>query len=461
MTFLKDAYFKKKLLENEFFNLKLLPIRKSRKKLSFRDKLFCASILYFYLMIFLYNILVVGTAFFLPFMAIFNKKLRLFVLGTKETFKKLSQLKKTDTVIWLHVASLGEFEQARPIIEQLKTTYKQHKIVLTFFSPSGYEIRKDYPLADVVCYLPLDSKKNAKKFIEKLNPALAIFVKYEFWPNLLNELKRQKVTTILVSGILRSNQLFFKSYGGFMRKSLGAFVHFFVQENHSKTLLESIHFKNVTVAGDTRFDRVLEMLQQENKLDFITCFKNNQYTVVAGSTWKEDEALLIHYINNTALENEKFIIAPHNINEKSIQELQRKIAKKSVLYSEKEGKDVSVYQVFIVDTIGLLTKIYAAADVAYVGGGLATGLHNILEPATFGVPIVIGGNKYEKFKEAKDLIASNGCFPIQNQSEFSSTFTRLYQDIGYRKQAGDINKEYIENNVGATQKIMNYIIKHL
>lgn len=412
-------------------------------------------------MIFLYNILVVSTAFVLPFIALFHKKIHLFVLGRKQTFKKLSQLKKTAPTIWFHVASLGEFEQARPIIEQLKKVNKTCKIVLTFFSPSGYEIRKEYPLADVVCYLPLDSRKNAKKFVEIVNPTLAVFVKYEFWPNFLNELKRQKIKTILVSGILRKNQLFFKSYGGFMRKSLAAFHHFFVQDENSKTLLESISFKNVTVAGDTRFDRVSEILQQDNALDFITHFKNSQYTVVAGSTWKEDEVLFIHYINNTASENEKFIIVPHNINEKSVQELQKRIAKKSVLYSEKEGKDVSVYQVFIVDTIGLLTKIYAAANVAYVGGGLATGLHNILEPATFGIPIVIGGSKYQKFKEAVDLIDARGCFSIQNQSEFSTTFTRLYQDIAYRKQAGDINKKYIENNVGATQKIMNYITKQL
>lgn len=406
---------------------------------------------------FLYNILVAFAAFLLPFIAVFNKKITLFVLGRKDVFKKLSILKKTNTVIWIHAASLGEFEQARPIIEQLKKKNTTAKIVLTFFSPSGYEVQKNYALADIVCYLPLDSKKNAKKFLEALNPSLAIFVKYEFWPNLLNELKEQEIKTLLVSGILRKNQIFFKFYGGFMRRSLKAFNHFFVQNQYSKTLLESLHFNNVTVVGDTRFDRVSEILQQDNQLDFITEFKNNQYTIVAGSTWKEDETLFINYINNNASDNEKFIIAPHTINENAILELQKDITKKCVLYSEKEHKKLSEYQVFIVDTIGLLTKIYSEADVAYVGGGLATGLHNTLEPATFGVPIVIGGNKYHKFKEAVDLIALKGCIAIKNETEFSTTFTALYKDVDYRKATGNINKNYIEENVGATQLIMNYL----
>ena len=410
---------------------------------------------------FLYNILVVIVNFLLPFVAVFSKKLTLFVAGRKETFKQLSTLKKTDAVIWLHVASLGEFEQARPLIKQLKSTYKKHTIVLTFFSSSGYEVQKNYELADLVCYLPLDCKKNVKRFVELLNPTLAIFVKYEFWPNLLNKLKQKKIPTILVSGILREQQIFFKFYGKFMRKALNAFHHFFVQNQNSKILLESIHFKNVTVAGDTRFDRVSEILQHQNTLHFITEFKNNQYTVVAGSTWKEDEALLVDYINNKASATEKFIIAPHTIKPTTIANLQKSISKKSILYSQKEGKVLSEYQVFIIDTIGLLTKTYAAADAAYVGGGLATGLHNILEPATFSIPIVIGGYKYKKFKEAVDLIAAKGCILVKNKNEFSSTFTQLYKDVEFRKLTGSINKKYIEKNIGSTEIIMNYLKKQL
>lgn len=404
---------------------------------------------------FLYNFVVFIASPLLTIIALFNKKIKLFVTGRKETFSKISSL-KNEKVIWFHAASLGEFEQARPIIEEIKNSDPAYKILVTFFSPSGYEIRKNYNLADVVCYLPLDSKSNAKKFIEIVNPKLAIFIKYEFWPNLLNTLKEKEVPTILVSGILRDNQIFFKWYGGFMRKSLKAFHHFFVQNETSKELLESINFKNVTVSGDTRFDRVSKILKQDNSIDFIKEFKNNTYTIVAGSTWKEDEALLINYINNKASESEKFIIAPHNIKQEAILELQKSILKKTVLYSERNNVNLIEYQVFIIDTIGILTKIYSYADVAYVGGGLKTGLHNILEPATFGVPVIIG-NKFDKFKEAVDLVKIGGCISINNQEEFSSTFTQLKSDENFRRLTGVINKRYIQDHLGATKLIMNYL----
>ncbi|SDS44764.1 3-deoxy-D-manno-octulosonic-acid transferase [Polaribacter sp. KT25b] len=391
----------------------------------------------------------------LSILAFFSKKLKLFVDGRKETFSKISALKNEET-IWIHAASLGEFEQARPIIEELKKDYKQYKILVTFFSPSGYEIRKNYNLADVVCYMPLDSRTNARKFIETVNPKFAIFIKYEFWPNFLNELKKKEIPTILVSGILRKNQIFFKFYGGFMRKSLQAFNHFFVQNQISKELLNSISFNNVTIAGDTRFDRVSKILEQDNSLDFINQFKDHKYTVVAGSTWQEGEELLVNYINNNASEDEKFIIAPHNIKQEAILELQKSINKKTVLFSDKSDKNLSEYQVFIIDTIGILTKIYAAADIAYVGGGLNTGLHNILEPATFGIPVIIG-NKYDKFKEALDLVKIGGCISIKNQEEFTNNLIHLKKDGNFRKLTGVINKRYIKDNLGATKLVMNYL----
>jgi 3-deoxy-D-manno-octulosonic-acid transferase len=403
----------------------------------------------------LYNFAIFLAAIFLPLIALFSKKIKLFVTGRKETFSKISSLKNEQT-IWIHAASLGEFEQARPIIEALKKSYKNHKILVTFFSPSGYEVRKNYNLAAVVCYLPLDSTLNARKFVAAIKPTLAIFIKYEFWPNLLNELKKKEVKTILVSGILRKEQLFFKSYGGFMRTSLEAFHHFFVQDNNSKELLNSINFTNITVAGDTRFDRVLEILEQDNSLDFINEFKDNTYTIVAGSTWKEDEELLVNYINSKAIEDEKFIIAPHNIKAAAILELKKSIHKKTVLYSEKKDKNLSNNQVFIIDTIGILTKIYAAADIAYVGGGLKTGLHNILEPATFGIPVVIG-NQYHKFKEAVELVKIGGCISIKNQQEFTENFKNLKEDISFRRLTGVINKKYIEHHLGATKLVMNYL----
>ena len=402
----------------------------------------------------LYNFLVFTTSLLLPIMTLFNKKIKLFVVGRKETFSKIKAL-KCENVIWFHAASLGEFEQARPMIEELKKTYDEYKILVTFFSPSGYEVRKNYKLADVICYLPLDSKSNAKKFLDIVNPKFAIFIKYEFWPNLLNELKLKEIPTILVSGILRENQLFFKSYGGFMRKSLEAFHHFFVQDETSKKLLSAINFENVSIAGDTRFDRVSKILEQDNSLDFIDEFKNNQYTIVAGSTWQEDEELLVNYINNNASKNEKFIIAPHNIKQEAILELKKSIHIKTVLFSERFDKNLKEYQVFIIDTIGLLTKIYAAADLGYVGGGLKTGLHNILEPATFGIPVVIG-NKYEKFKEAVDLVKIGGCISIKNQEEFTANFISFKKDENFRKLTGVINKRYIKDHLGATKLVMNY-----
>jgi 3-deoxy-D-manno-octulosonic-acid transferase len=421
----------------------------------------CLNFVHLQRMRLVYNFIVILTTFLLSLIALFDKKIRLFLAGRKETFDKLATLKKSDKIIWIHAASLGEFEQGRPIIEKLKTQHSTYKIVLTFFSPSGYEIRKEYEHADVVCYLPMDTNKNVEKFLNIVNPTLAIFIKYEFWPNYLHGLKERNIPTILVSGIFRKNQIFFKHFRGFMRKSLKTFNHFFVQDETSKGLLKSIQIENVTISGDTRFDRVHEILQQNNSLDFITKFKNNQYTVVAGSTWKEDEELIVNYINTSNLENEKFIIAPHNINEKDIESLKKSINKKVLLYSEKEGKNISEFDVFILDTIGILTKIYAIADAAYIGGGLTKkGVHNVLEPATFSVPIVIGP-EYKKYKEVVDLVALKGCKVIANQQEFSAIFTKLKSGKDYREQLGEINQNFIKNNVGATDLILKYINQKL
>jgi len=380
--------------------------------------------------------------------------MKLFVSGRAETFHHLSSIKKEDRTIWFHVASLGEFEQAIPIIESTKESWQDHKIIVTFFSPSGYEIRKNSKLADVICYLPFDTKSNMKRFVELVHPEIAIIVKYEFWPNLLRQLKKQSIPTILVSGIFRKNQIFFKSTGQWMRKSLTAFHHIFVQDSSSMDLLESINFSTISITGDTRFDRVSKILGEDNTLPFMSEFKNNQYTVVAGSTWNEGEDFLVNYINNS--KDEKFIIAPHTINSNSILKLKESLKKETILYSEKEGKNLSEYTVLIIDTIGLLTKIYSYADTAYVGGGFRTGLHNILEPATFGIPIVIG-SEYYKFKEAIDLVSLKGCISVQNQSTFSSTFRMLKNDLNYRKEMGKVNKTYIKKNIGATAQIMQYI----
>ena len=393
--------------------------------------------------------------------ALFHSKIKLFVEGRRQTFEALSSLSSEDKVVWFHAASLGEFEQGRPVIEQVKKEFPSHKILLTFFSPSGYEIRKNYALADVVCYLPMDSKKNVKRFLDMLNLELAIFIKYEFWPNYLHALRQRNISTILVSGIFRKNQIFFKSYGAFMRKSLRSFDHFFVQDQVSKDLLNTIHQTNVAISGDTRFDRVYEILQQDNSLSYVSEFKNKQYTVVAGSTWGKDEKLLVSYINKDASKDEKFIIAPHNMNATRIEELRKSIVKKTVLFSEKEGKELANFDVFIIDTIGVLTKIYASADAVYVGGGFTkSGVHNTLEPAIFGVPIVIGPC-YEKHKEVVDLVKLKGCKVVANQNEFSAIFTRLKESKAHRMEMGDINATFIKENIGATEVIMKYIKTNL
>jgi 3-deoxy-D-manno-octulosonic-acid transferase len=407
----------------------------------------------------IYNIAVYTVGFVLKIVAIFNKKIALFLKGRKQTFHLLNaKIAKDDSVIWFHCASLGEFEQGRPLIEKIKKDFPNYKILLTFFSPSGYEVRKDYAFADVITYLPLDTKRNAKKFVKMAHPEMAIFVKYEFWPNFLQVLKKKNIDTILVSGIFRKNQSFFKFYGAWMRKSLQTFSHFFVQNENSKKLLQNIDFKNVTISGDTRFDRVYEITKHDNYLQFVQDFVQNKYILVAGSTWPKDEELLVNYINNYASDDEKFIIAPHNVNEKTIQDLQQSILKKSILFSDKV-KDNSV-QVLIINTIGILTKIYSYADVAYIGGGFGVGIHNVLEPASFGIPLIIGPN-YQKFQEAVDLVDLNACKVVDNKEDLNTELTTLFNDENYRMQKGKITKSYIEKNIGASQIIMNYMHKKL
>ena len=320
-------------------------------------------------------------------------------------------------------------------------------------------MRKNYPLADCVTYLPFDTKRNARKFIDSVNPKLAIFIKYEFWPNFLKLLKQHQIPTLLVSGIFRKDQLFFKGYGGFYRKALKTFDHFFVQNKVSKELLNSIGFQNVSLSGDSRFDRVYSITKQPKKLDFIDAFTKDKITLVAGSTWPDDEAILLNYINNSSSDNEKFIIAPHNIHESEIQQLIQSCNKQICRYSDPKKNNTA--QVLIIDSIGLLTAIYGYASMAYVGGGFnKSGIHNILEPATYGLPIIIGPN-YEKFNEAVALVNLKGCVSIKNNKSFNAIFTSLTTDLELRKQKGQITKDYIIDNIGATDIIHNFVRKLL
>ena len=408
-------------------------------------------------MTFIYNFILLFASQVLKILALFSPKIKLFVEGRKSVFQILKKnIQATDKTIWFHAASLGEYEQGLPVIEKVKEKYPNHKIILTFFSPSGYEVRKNNTVADVTVYLPLDTISNAKQFLKVVHPEMVFFIKYEFWPNYLNELKNQNIKTYLISGIFREKQAFFKWYGGFYRNALKTFDYFFVQNDSSKTLLQSIGFNNVKVSGDTRFDRVVTILEKDNTLDFIAAFKNNQPTIVIGSSWPKDEELLINYINNSA-ESVKFIIAPHNIKAEQITNLKSQLTKSSVLFSEKDTVDVSNYSVFVIDTIGILTKIYSYADIAYVGGGFGNpGVHNILEPATFGIPVVIGPN-YSHFSEATALVNLEGCLTIQNQTQLNEAFDLLLQNEDERLEKGHICSTFVQMNKGATQTVIAQI----
>ena len=409
-------------------------------------------------MFFLYNQIVFIAGFLLKIVALFSPKMALFVKGRKDVFKTLeAKIQANDKSIWFHAASLGEYEQGLPVIEKIKEKYPSHKIIVTFFSPSGYEVRKNNTVANCTVYLPLDTQKNAKQFIELTNPELVFFIKYEYWPNYLNELKKRNIKTYLISGILRENQAFFKWYGGFYRKALNAFDFFFVQNESSKQLLQSLGHQNVLVSGDTRFDRVSTILEKNNTLNFIAEFKDNKITVVVGSSWPKDEEIIAQYINEYSNENVKFIIAPHNIKAEQIAKLKALITKPTALFSEKENQSLSDQHVFIIDTIGILTKIYSYADIAYVGGGFGNpGIHNILEPATFGIPIVIGPN-YSHFAEATALVKLEGCVSIANNKDLLETFDDLIYKPDIRFQKGAICRQFVQQNKGATAIILNHL----
>jgi 3-deoxy-D-manno-octulosonic-acid transferase len=407
---------------------------------------------------FIYNIGLHIAGFHLKIIALFNPKIKLGVIGRSQTFKILEKkIALKDDVIWFHCASLGEYEQGLPVFKVLKERYKSYKIVLSFFSPSGYEIRKNTNLADVVVYLPLDTPNNAKQFLDLVHPNLTVFVKYDIWPNFLIELKKRYLKALLISASFRASQSYFKFYGSRLRKALSAFEHIFVQNEISKDLLNSINIKNVTVSGDTRYDRVSQQLEQNNTLDFITEFKQDKTCMVIGSSWPEDEAFLIPYINEKASKDIKYIIAPHNIKYNQIENLIKNLQPKTVLFSEKEHKPLSDYSVLIIDTIGLLSKIYSYADIAYIGGGMGIkGLHNILEPAVFAVPIVIGKN-YQKFPEALQMIKDAGVISISNYHELKKELDTLFENKKERQRLGNLNKTFVDKNKGAVQQIVDYI----
>jgi len=405
---------------------------------------------------FLYNFFVYLAGFLIYLASPFNKKIRLFRSGRRMVFSALEEhLDAKDPVIWIHAASLGEYEQGLPVMEALKAVYPEHQILVTFFSPSGYEVKKNSAEADLITYLPMDTRANCRRFLKLVNPRIAIFIKYEIWPNYLRELQKNNIPVVLVSAIFNKNQPYFRFYGGFLRAALRKFDHLFLQDQKSTALLDSIGIKNHTLSGDTRFDRVMEILGQEKPLPLISRFIQDQPCLVAGSTWPEDEKLIVPYINNSD-KQVKFILVPHDIKPAHIRNLTKSIKKTVALYSQLSETQDFDCSVLVVDSIGLLTSLYSFAQIAYVGGGFATGLHNTLEPAVYGIPVLIGP-QFEGFREAEELVARKGILTVTDKRSFRETCNMLFEDQALRKETGLINATYIRNNVGATPKIMGYL----
>lgn len=401
----------------------------------------------------LYNL---GILFYyaLVYMAsFFNDKAKKFVEGRKNVFSFLKErIVFNDKFIWMHVSSLGEFEQGRPIIEAIKKEHPEYKIILTFFSPSGYEVRKNYDGAEIVCYLPMDTSWNAKKFIRIVNPSIAIFIKYEFWGNYLAELKKHDVPTYIVSAIFRKEQVFFKSYGGWYRNFLYNFEHLFVQDANSKNLLESIGIKNVSVVGDTRFDRVLAIAKASKELPIVSAFKGDKNVLVAGSSWPKDEAFMLPYFNER--QNMKLIIAPHEIHESHLEEIISKLNRPYVRYSKATPEEAAKADCLIIDCFGLLSSIYRYGEVAYVGGGFGVGIHNILEAAVYGMPVVFGPN-YHKFREAVEMVKVGGAFPIQDGNDFGKLMDDLMNtESDSFKRASAEARQFVSDNCGATEAVL-------
>ncbi len=408
--------------------------------------------------LFLYNIFLLLFAVGIRIAALFNAKAALWLKGRKGILDKIKNdlAAKDEKRIWIHCSSLGEFEQGRPLIEAIKKQYPSYKIVLTFFSPSGYEVRKNYEGADYILYLPMDGASNARRFVELVNPALTIFVKYEFWYHYLNRLKKNNVPTVIISATFRKSQTFFQWYGGLFRKMLHCFDYLFVQDDESKRLLAAIGItNNVLVSGDTRYDRVAEISKTVKPLPLIEKFKGNGHLLIAGSTWPADERLLMEVIN-TLPPNWKLVIAPHEIDREHITAIDNSHASMAVLYSELEKEPVG-YKVLIIDNIGMLSSLYSYGELAYIGGGFQKGgIHNVLEPAVFGLPVFFGPT-YDKFIEAKALVSHQYAMPVRNAVDFNNLLQQLTQDNILRTSLQKSIRQYVSTQTGATARIMEIL----
>lgn len=403
-----------------------------------------------------YNILISLTSFVYWLLSFFHAKASLFVRGRQNLLQTIRASFDGNSypVLWVHCASLGEFEQGRPLIEKIKQEYPSYKILLTFFSPSGYEVRKKYEHADWVFYLPWDTLKNARTFVGIVKPVLALFVKYEFWYHYTNELHKQSVPILSIASIFRHDQLFFKSYGGFYRGILSKFSHFFVQNFSSADLLKSIGIHTISVAGDTRFDRVFEIVNAAESIPIAEAFKGSEKVMVVGSAWPEDMAVLTPFINEQG-KHLKFIIAPHETTETSLIEIEKNIQQRHIRFSQGFNRDLSDIRVLIIDNMGMLSRLYRYGEFAFVGGAFGKGLHNILEAACYGIPVFFGNKKFEKFQEAKDLINRGGAFDVADYTDFLAKYEMVTIPENFML-ACEVTKAYVQENLGATEKIMNH-----
>ena len=387
--------------------------------------------------------------------ALFSDKPAKMVKGYREVFDLLQRkIDRNAQYIWFHAASLGEFEQGRPLIERIRKEYPQYKILQTFFSPSGYEVRKNYDGADIVCYLPIDTPSNVKKFVDLVNPCMVFFVKYEFWQNYLNTLYKKGIPVYSVSSIFRPNQIFFRWYGKGYQQVLKTFAHLFVQNEESKQLLAGIGVNNTTVVGDTRFDRVLDICAAAKQLPLVQIFKGDALTFVAGSSWGPDEDIFIKYFN--AHPEMKLIIAPHVVNDSHLKEIESKLQRSSIRYTKATEDNVQQADCLIIDCYGLLSSIYRYGEISYIGGGFGVGIHNVLEAAVYGIPVIFGPNN-KKFREAQHLLANKGGFEINGYEDFQQLMDKFLTDEAYLKQSGKAAGDYVKDNAGAMDKIMKRV----
>ena len=403
----------------------------------------------------LYNICVAVYILLIRLVAPFNRKARLWCEGRKNLAERVRQaVGDAEHIVWIHSSSLGEFEQGRPIVDYIKEHHSDYKILLTFFSPSGFEMRKNYPNADYVFYIPADTRRGVRAFLDAVNPEVAIFVKNEFWLNMLSELHNRNIRTYIVSAIFRSNSIFFSLFGGIWRKALHSFDRLFVQDEASKLLLSKIGIESVVVAGDTRIDRVSAIAEAAERVALVEEFKGDKRLFVAGSTWGPDEDILLPLINENP--DIKFVIAPHEMEEARIERIMREAKGGAVRYTKLAEGDLSKSQVLILDTIGLLSRVYGSADWAYIGGGFGVGIHSTLEAVVFGMPVAFG-LKYHKFREAHELIELGVGRSVESAGELKAWFDEVKADDDYLARLSAIAKVYVEQNRGATKRVVDAI----